>query len=180
MFPVSDGHFQHVYFNVVGPLPANQGYTYVLTMIDQFTRWPEASPIQDITTITIAKTFITTWLSRYGTLATVTTDLGSQFESELWKKLKILLDRTTEHHPSVNGMVECLHRQLKEALTALSCICQWMPLALLHIRTTFKQDLQCTAAEMVYGTNHNPPCGLPSELRKPGPGSTRKTSQPHG
>ncbi|XP_047480568.1 uncharacterized protein LOC125033229 [Penaeus chinensis] len=63
--------------------------------------------------------------------------------------------QTTAYHPSANGMLERLHRQLKEALTASSSTRQWvdqLPLALLHIQTSFKQDLQCTAAEMVYGT----------------------------
>ncbi|XP_047468533.1 uncharacterized protein LOC125024808 [Penaeus chinensis] len=100
-----------------------------------------------------------TWISRYGIPATLTTDRGSQFESELWRQLMILLGskriRTTAYHPSANGMVECLHRQLKETFTASSSTRQsvdQLPLAILHIRTSFKQDLQCTATEMVYGT----------------------------
>ncbi|ROT73079.1 transposon Ty3-G gap-Pol polyprotein [Penaeus vannamei] len=86
-------------------------------------------------------------------------DRGVQFESELWRQLMVLLGskriRTTAYHPCANGMVERLHRHMKQALTSSSSNRRWveqLPHVLLNIRTSFKEDLQCTAAEMVYGT----------------------------
>ena len=52
-------------------------------------------------------------------------------------------------------MVECFHRQLKAAFKAYPNSTQWieaLPVFLLGIRTALKQDLGCSAPEMVYGT----------------------------
>ena len=62
---------------------------------------------------------------------------------------------TTAYHPIANGLVERFHRQLKAALKTYPIPERWttsLPMVLLGIRTALKEDLQCTAAELVYGT----------------------------
>ena len=76
--------------------------------------------------------------------------------------------RTTSYHPQSNGMVERFHRQLKAALKAQPNPDAWMislSFILLGIRTAFKQDLNSTAAEMVYGTTLR----LPGQFFTPSP-----------
>ena len=86
-----DVRFDHIHLDLVGPLPLSQGYTYLLTCIDRFTRWPEAIPISDSSADTVAQAFISGWIARFGVPSTITMDRGQQFESTLWTQLMTLL-----------------------------------------------------------------------------------------
>ena len=153
-FATPDAWFDQLHVDIVGPLPTSKGYNYLLTCIDRFTRWPEAIPILDCTAPTVAQAFIDGWISRFGTPSSITTDRGAQFESSLWRQLTQLLGskkiRTTAYHPSSNGLIERFHRQLKAGLKATLDSTHWvaaLPMVLLRIRTSLKQDIGCCAVE---------------------------------
>ncbi|BHF62408.1 hypothetical protein SprV_0200539000 [Sparganum proliferum] len=158
-FLAPDARFAHVHIDLVGPFPTSRGCNYLLTAIDRFTRWPIATPIPNITADSVAHAFLEHWISHYGIPSTITTDRGQQFESRLFNNLTDLLGcsriRTTAYHPSSNGLVERFHRQLKASLRAHdnpSLLSEHLPLVMLCIRTALKPDLECSAAELVYGT----------------------------
>ena len=90
-FMMPDSRFDNIHIDIVGPLPPSRGYTYLLTCIDRFTRWPEAILIFNASAESVAQAFMTTWISRFGIPSTVTTDRGKQFESTLWSNLMQLL-----------------------------------------------------------------------------------------
>nr|VZI46589.1 unnamed protein product [Spirometra erinaceieuropaei] len=160
----------HVHLDVVGPLPPSNGFTYLLTCVDRYTRWAEAIPLPNVQAETIVKAFVSCWVAMFGAPSTVTTDRGAQFESALFQTLLNFLGctriRTTAYHPAANGMVERFHRQLKTALRAVEDPGNWsdnLPLALLGIRAALKSDLGCSAAELVFGTTLR----LPGEMITP-------------
>ncbi|XP_029675767.1 uncharacterized protein LOC115243155 [Formica exsecta] len=105
-------------------------------------------------------------MARFGVPKYITTDQGRQFEADLFKRLTQLTGtthyRTTAYNPAANGMVERFHRQLK---TAIKChqTEKWveiLPVVLMGIRAAWKEDLQATAAEIVYGE----PIRLPGQF----------------
>ncbi|KAL0869854.1 hypothetical protein ABMA27_006060 [Loxostege sticticalis] len=129
-------------------------------MIDRATRWPEAVPVSEITAQTVAKVFVTTWISRFGCPATISTDQGRQFESDLFISLNKLLGikkiRTTSYHPQANGMIERWHRTMKSAIIARGNSTQWsteLPIVLLGLRAAIRADDNVSPAQMLYGTN---------------------------
>ncbi|KAK3776971.1 hypothetical protein RRG08_022765 [Elysia crispata] len=63
----------------VGPLPFSSGFTYLLTIIDRNTRWPEAIPLRGITTPECVHALITGWIARFGVPGDISSDRGSQF-----------------------------------------------------------------------------------------------------
>ena len=169
-FPAPDARFDHIHIDIVGPLLRSHGQTYLLTCIDRFTCWPEAFPLTDITAPSVARSLVSGWIARFGVPSTITTDRGGQFESSLWAQLIAILGttrcRTTSYHPQSNGLVERFHRQLKGALKAQLDVRSWtesLPMVLLGIRTALKDDLHCTAAELVYGVSLR----LPGEFFSP-------------
>lgn len=169
VFPTPQARFQHIHMDIVGPLPPSNGYSYLLTIIDRFSRWPEAIPIPNITAETISKAFVKRWISMFGVPSIITTDRGSQFESALFGKLNAMFGtqriRTTSYHPIANGLVERFHRQLKGSLKAHHNPNAWselLPMVLLGIRATPKADFNHSPAEMVFGTTLTLPCELVS------------------
>ena len=112
--------FDHIHIDIVGPPPYADGFRYLLTCIDRFTRWPEAIPLVDIRAETVADAFFSGWIAQLGTPATITTDRGAQFESKLWdglcNQIGIVRNRTTSYHLQSNVMVERFTVSLKQPL----------------------------------------------------------------
>ena len=158
LMDVPSRRFDHIHVDIVGPLPSSQGYTHLLTVVDRFTRWPEAIPIKETDTLTCARALIFHWIARFGLPVDITSDRGAQFTSEIWSSMSelfgIRLHRTTAYHPQSNGLVERFHRHVKSALKARCMGANWcdnLPWVLLGIRTAPKDDLAVSSAELVYG-----------------------------
>ena len=127
-------------------------------MVDRYTRWPEAIPLSDTSTLSCARALIMHWIARFGLPSHLTSDRGPQFTSDLWSSVAQLLGtqlhRTTAYHPQANGLVERFHRHMKAALRARLNGPDWvdeLPWVLLGIRTAPKEDIKSSSAELVYG-----------------------------
>lgn len=176
-FSTPSGRFMHVHIDIIGPLPPCKGYRYCLTAIDRMSRWPEVWPMQTITAEEVADTLVREWISRFGVPSIITTDQGTQFESDLFRRLMQSFAtkriRTTSYHPQANGMIERVHRQLKASIMCHGG--EWLsalPLVLLGMRSCFKEDLKSSVAEMLYGETLR----LPGELLVPSLSSGPNTS----
>jgi len=153
-FVAPDGRFEHVHIDIV-IMPDDGGYRYCLTMIDRFTRWPEAVPMRNMEASTVARVFYDTWVARFGAPTLITTDQGAQFESQLFDALLCLIGtkrmRTTAYHPQSNGLIERWHRDVKAAIMCHNK--RWtkvLSTVLLGLRTRVRLETDCSPADLLY------------------------------
>ena len=164
---VPQRRFDHILVDLVGPLPPSDGFTHLLTVVDRFSCWPEAIPLNDTSSISCARALIYHWIARFSVPADMSSDREPQFTSKLWTSMAELLGtqlhHTTSYHPQANGLVERFHHHLKSALQARLTGPSWtqeLPWVLLGIRTAPKEDSGCSSAEMLYGS----PLTVPGEV----------------
>ena len=124
--PFMDLPFKRVAVDLIGPITSasDKGHRYVLTLVDYATRYPEAVPLKNIDTETVAEALLDLY-SRVGILEEVLSDLGTQFVSECMQEVSRLLSirrlATTLYYPICNCLTEKFNGTLKKILRRL-CI----------------------------------------------------------
>ena len=92
-----------------GPLPTSTRNRYLLTIIDEYSRFPFAFPCPDMTATTVIKC-LSKLFSTFGMPSYIHTDQGSNFMSEELKSYlnshNIATSRTTPYNPQGNGQIE--------------------------------------------------------------------------
>jgi hypothetical protein len=107
----------------IGPLPPDQdGHTYIIVIIDRFSRWIELIPAKDATSFSAA-TALLQHTGRFGAPSHLLSDGGSQYVNELIKELITLIgvehEVTLAYSKEENSIVE---RSNKEVLRHLKNI----------------------------------------------------------
>ena len=107
--------------DLVGPLPVTySGNRYILTMVDKFTHYIRAIPLDKVTAVNVARNIINHWIYEYGVPIAILADNGTQFRSRVLQivatVLKLKQKFSSPYHPEGNGTIERFHRFLKDKL----------------------------------------------------------------
>jgi hypothetical protein len=101
--------------------PSREGNTQILTAIDYATRWVVMKAVPNRTSETVLKFFYDEIVTNYGLPSSVITDRAPYFlEGVFGQYLKdnhVKHLATSAYHPRTNGMIERMHRVLKDMLT---------------------------------------------------------------
>ena len=153
--------FEVVGVDLMGPFKTTKtGYKYVMVFVDLFTNWVEAVPLRDLSAEEAASAFFDTIVSRHGCPSSVLSDLGTNFNSELFrhlcKRCAIKNIYTSSKHPQTNGKAERLIRYMTNALAMVVAHDQmdWdkhVPGARFAYRTTMNEKSMETPFFLLYG-----------------------------
>ena len=110
-FAVPNRRFQHINIDLV-TMPLSNGFKYLFTAVDRFTRWPAAVLLVDTSVQSVVDAFAYGWVQQFGVPSSITTDRGTQFTSQVFKQLAdiwgIKVIHTTPYNLEANGLVEII------------------------------------------------------------------------
>ncbi|GFW46538.1 hypothetical protein TNCV_1936081 [Trichonephila clavipes] len=113
--------FEIINIDVIGPIqpPSGRGHKYVLCMMDQHTRWPEAVPLRSLTAKNACDSLLQIF-SRTGIPSIIASDQGTNFKSALTQEFTKRIGSSPRFscpgYPASNGLVERWNKVLKDMI----------------------------------------------------------------
>lgn len=162
--------FEKIFLDVVGHLQKDDsGYSYILTLQCELSKFVEAYPIFNKETVSVARALVDNFVLRFGIPQEIATDRGAEFISSTMKEvcqlLKInQLTSTAYHHESI-GALENSHKTMG-AYLRINCQnktsnwSSWLPYWCFAYNNTVHSETKYTPHELVFGKR----CLLPSNF----------------
>ncbi|GBM33314.1 Transposon Tf2-6 polyprotein [Araneus ventricosus] len=156
---------QCIAIDVVGKLPrSTDNKNFILTIIDHYSRYLEAYPLQNITSRTIINC-LNKYFANFGLPKFLITDNATNFISnEMVKfldRLNIQHRKSSIYYPMANGLLERAHRTMKESLASMcESTFQWSDKLLffkLYYNNSIHSVTKFAPAEIFFGRMQNLP-----------------------
>ncbi|GBO23513.1 Transposon Tf2-6 polyprotein [Araneus ventricosus] len=156
---------QCIAIDVVGKLPrSTDNKNFILTIIDHYSRYLEAYPLQNITSRTIINC-LNKYFANFGLPKFLITDNATNFISnEMVKfldRLNIQHRKSSIYYPMANGLLERAHRTMKESLASMcESTFQWSEKLLffkLYYNNSIHSVTKFAPAEIFFGRKQNLP-----------------------
>jgi transposase InsO family protein len=169
---VSTRPWEVVGSDMLGPLPVTpQGYRYILTFTDHFTKWVEAFPIKTATAGEVAQHFVESIICKFGAPDCLLMDRGKAFIGELMEEVNKFLEvrmlRTSGYHPQTNGLTERFNKTLMSMLSMYTGAHQrdwdqYIP----YVLHAYRTSVHDSTGETPFFLNHGFDPKMPSVLNE--------------
>eukprot|EP00253_Pinus_taeda_P019760 PITA_19760 len=140
--------------------PPSKQKKCILVCTDYVTKWVEAKALLSATENSVVSFLYEDIFTHFGVLREIVTDQGSQFTSNMVKKLmeeyKIKHRKSTPYHLQANGQVESTNKVIESIITKIVHLhrrdwVEMLPEALWVYRTTWRNTTRHSPYELVYG-----------------------------
>ena len=152
---------ERIAVDISGPYPVSKkGNKYLLVVSCYFTKWVDAIPMKTQEASYVATKLVNRFISILGVPMQLHTDLGSNFESKVFKEICKLLGidktRITVRRPQSDGMVERANRSIQNMMSSYISDKQddWdehLPLLMLAYRSSVHESTGVSPALMMLG-----------------------------
>ena len=119
--PQSEKPFDLIGIDITQLPKSKDGFTYILTILDHFSRYLIMVPMVSQTAEEVSRAFVEYFILKFGIPHGMISDQGTQFMSDLMQNICKLLNitklRTSSHHPEGNGRTEIVHKTIKKILS---------------------------------------------------------------
>lgn len=109
-----------LYQDLCGPFPRSDGFAWILTCLDAYTRYLIAVPLKDKSALTVADALVQNVFCRIGLFRQILSDLGPEFQNDVirsvCRQLKVRQLKTASYRHNCNGCIERVHRSLNSMM----------------------------------------------------------------
>ena len=112
--------FEKICVDITGPLPDSDGYSYILGIIDVFSRYAMLIPLKKITSVVVAEKIMTRWISYFGVADVLHSNNGTQFNAEIMQQFcryfGLKQTFSAPYYHQGNSIIERLFRVAKDMI----------------------------------------------------------------
>ena len=162
--------WSHIQIDWVGPLrKTSRGNCYFLTIVDSFTKYPDALPARNCSAETTACLLLNRVFAYHGFPVYLCSDKGAHFTAnvirKVWEMVGVKEQLHISFHPQSSGEVERLNKSVTQILKKYTSFHQkdWdlkLPLVLMAIRATPHASTGFPPIELLTGRRMNLPLNL--------------------
>jgi transposase InsO family protein len=157
---------ERINIDTIGPLTADEhGNTYIIVIIDCFSRYVRLVACADVTAATAARIALLPWLCDFGIPEVILSDNGTQFTNQLWTALTDMvgttLRQTTPYSKEENSIVERANKEVMRHLRNILFdrnieIKDWslyVPLVQRIFNATEIESIKTSPGQIIYGNS---------------------------
>jgi len=115
-FPLLAGSLLRIHVDILQLPTTNEGYKYLLVIIDAFSKWVELVPLRTKEAEEVAQGIVEKWILRHGVPTHIISDQGKEFVNGCMKSIETLMgikhNTTTAMHPQSNGQAERINSEI--------------------------------------------------------------------